>query len=144
MQRQPTRFVPCSRNTCVLQIHSYEDKCVRGHFYNPQTQTHFSFQNLMQLLLQMDGMMDQFNLPQRGVEPRFFQEKAFSPSNSGEKGQSVPLLASFQVTILFRQHASWQGVLVWNERQLESSFRSTLEFVSLLDDALSIAAAPKE
>ena len=44
--------------------------------------------------------------------------------------------ATFELQVLFRQHSSWQGILVWKERKAEQSFRSVLELVILLDSAL--------
>jgi len=44
--------------------------------------------------------------------------------------------ATFELKILFRQHTSWQGTVVWREKKTEHSFRSVLELVLLLDSAL--------
>ena len=44
--------------------------------------------------------------------------------------------ATFELRILFRQHASWQGELLWLERSDRQSFRSVLELITLMDSAL--------
>ena len=46
-------------------------------------------------------------------------------------------LATFIVKVLFRQHSSWQGSVVWQEEKCEEPFRSVLELVLLLESALS-------
>ena len=46
-------------------------------------------------------------------------------------------LATFELEIIFRQNASWQGNLVYAEQNLTSSFRSVLELLTLLDSVLS-------
>lgn len=51
-------------------------------------------------------------------------------------GEQKPL-ATFQLSVLFRQNASWQGRLTWLERAEEARFRSVLELVGLLDSALA-------
>ena len=51
-------------------------------------------------------------------------------------GEQKPL-ATFQLSVLFRQNASWQGSLTWLERAEEARFRSVLELVGLLDSALA-------
>lgn len=38
--------------------------------------------------------------------------------------------------MIFRQHTSWQGVVIWLEQQMEQSFRSVLELILLMDSAL--------
>jgi len=37
---------------------------------------------------------------------------------------------------MFRQHASWQGGVLWVEGKAEQSFRSALELILLMDSAL--------
>ena len=44
--------------------------------------------------------------------------------------------ATFEMRILFRQHASWQGELLWLEKNARQSFRSVLELITLMDSAL--------
>ena len=48
-------------------------------------------------------------------------------------------IATFQISILFRQNASWQGNVLWVDENMESQFRSALELVSLMDNALSVS-----
>jgi hypothetical protein len=49
-------------------------------------------------------------------------------------------MATFFVRIIFRQNASWQGSVLWLEGQREQRFRSALELIFLLDNALRSAA----
>ena len=44
--------------------------------------------------------------------------------------------ATFEMRVLFRQHASWQGELLWLEKNTRQSFRSVLELITLMDSAL--------
>jgi hypothetical protein len=45
-------------------------------------------------------------------------------------------MATFELEILFRQNASWQGNVIYAEQNLSSSFRSLLELLSLIDSVL--------
>ncbi|MBQ6876068.1 MAG: hypothetical protein IJN46_07520 [Lachnospiraceae bacterium] len=54
---------------------------------------------------------------------------------AGFSGKGIK--ATFSVQILFRQNASWQGSVLWVERKIEESFRSVLELLLLIDNALS-------
>jgi hypothetical protein len=38
--------------------------------------------------------------------------------------------------ILDRQNSTWQGSIVWVEKQTEQYFRSALEMLKLIDEAL--------
>ena len=52
-------------------------------------------------------------------------------------GGGAKPLATFRVSVLFRQNASWQGTLLWTERAVDAQFRSVLELIRLLDSALT-------
>ena len=45
-------------------------------------------------------------------------------------------VATFTIRVLFRQHTSWQGTILWLEKNMEQSFRSVLELILLMDSAL--------
>ena len=47
-------------------------------------------------------------------------------------------LATFQLRVLFRQNASWQGSLIWVDQRMDAQFRSVLELVRLMDSALTM------
>lgn len=145
MNPESSRFVPHSRHTYVVTITSYADKRLCGELYSASMDRAFRFDSLMQLLLLMEALMDQGNYPQRGMEPRAFRtEQSISLLQTGTPKTGGPALASFKIDVLFRQNASWQGSIVWSEHQLESHFRSVLELLGLMDDALVMAEADLE
>lgn len=43
---------------------------------------------------------------------------------------------TFLVKIMDREHATWQGKVTWIEGQREQYFRSALELIKLIDDAV--------
>ena len=44
--------------------------------------------------------------------------------------------ATFVVHVQFRQNATWQGTIQWIESKKTQKFRSTLELIRLMDEAL--------
>ena len=44
--------------------------------------------------------------------------------------------ATFVVHVKFRQKATWQGTIQWVDTNKTQSFRSTLEMIKLIDEAL--------
>lgn len=137
MSSAPSRFFPVSKSTFILTITGYQDKHISGVLNVPLANKSYSFQNLVQLLLLMDSLMDTTNFPQHCVEPRAFQDSQHTlvPQEVSQKPASS--LAAFEVNVMFRQNASWQGSIVWLNCALESRFRSVLELVGLMDDALT-------
>jgi len=51
---------------------------------------------------------------------------------------------SFLVEIKFRQNNCWQGTIQWLDGKKTCSFRSLLEMLQLMDEALEKTAAPED
>jgi len=84
--------------------------------------------------------MDETGYPQRGMEPRVFRDELDSDSSALARSmKSMPAgIATLRIEVLFRQNASWQGNLIWVDRKVQSHFRSVLELLGLIDDALEM------
>lgn len=120
----------------MICVDSYDEGVLKGRFYNPGGDAE-SFSSLSQFLLKMEELLDRMQMPQSYTEPRTFS--AFLRPES--EVQSVPPVrkgarATFELRVIFRQHTSWQGTILWKERKLEYSFRSVLELIFLIDSAL--------
>ena len=46
-------------------------------------------------------------------------------------------IGTFIIQVKFRQHATWQGVVVWAEDNKIGNFRSAMELVHLIDNAIN-------
>ena len=137
MSAVSTHFVPRGRNTSIVQVCSYVDKRMEGTLRCMTLEEDLRFGSLMQFLALMDAVMDLDNQPQRSVEPRVFSAPVSEVIGGARRaGKKVPPIATFQISVLFRQNASWQGTLVWKEKEREVEFRSALEMIMLVDNAL--------
>ena len=117
-------------------IDSYDNGALRGRFYNAYHEVS-SFESLSQFLIRIEALLEENHAPQAYTSHRTFSailkpdEEAAHPAAS-RKGAK----ATFELQVLFRQHSSWQGMIVWKDRNVEQSFRSVLELVVLMDSAL--------
>ncbi len=128
-------WIPENRKTVVC-IDSYRDGIFRGRFFTPEQEVQI-FDSLSQFLVMMDEMLERNQNPRSDTRHRSFSAfllpyPASAPAGGIRKGR----LATFELQILFRQHASWQGVLLWREQQQKQCFRSVLELILLMDSAL--------
>ena len=125
--------------TTTVCVDSYKDGAISGRFYNPYLPSGKEFKNLMQFLLEIDQALDAMAFPQSFTTIRSFaptpKAKTGPPGLECQKGE----LATFMVRIIFRQNSSWQGSIIWMEGEQEQSFRSALELIFLMDNALSQA-----
>lgn len=128
-----------SYRTTLVCIDSYDDKVLKGRFYNPQLPHGIEFNSAIEFLLNMENMFDEANCPQAFATLRTFRthsedaEPPINPGNIAKEGKA----ATFSLRILFRQNSSWQGSLMWHEGKAEESFRSVLEMLLLMDSALA-------
>jgi len=47
---------------------------------------------------------------------------------------------TFEISVKFMQNSTWQGQIHWVEKNLKQNFRSALEMLKLMDEALSEGA----
>lgn len=43
---------------------------------------------------------------------------------------------TFVVQVAYQQNGTWQGTVKWTDRNREEHFRSTLELIKMIDDAV--------
>lgn len=117
-------------------IDSYENSVMKGRILNANQEI-APFESLVQFLLGVETFLEAPQMPQSYTSLRRFSDLlpmtgGTAVSNYVGKGAK----ATFELQVLFRQHSSWQGVVIWRERKMEQSFRSVLELVMLMDSAL--------
>ncbi|MBE6113352.1 MAG: hypothetical protein E7195_10150 [Peptococcaceae bacterium] len=119
----------------TIYVQNYKDRNIEGVLYAPECGIVEEFCNLTQLLFQMDDLL--YTSVRRGTAQscrRQLKRRILSPW-PGRTGNSS-LMATFEVREFCRKGYSWQGRIRWVNQDEEYSFRSTLEFVKLLDSAL--------
>ena len=73
------------------------------------------------------------------TEPRKFSLMLHLDAQPASAPRKKGSGTTFELKILFRQHSSWQGILLWKEKRISHNFRSVLELVILIDSALRSA-----
>lgn len=123
------------QQTMLVCVDSYEGGVPRGRLYLPGQQGQ-RFDSLSQLLLRAEQLLEQGGA-QSFTIPRIFalaKPLRSAPCDADELARGKA--ATFEMRVLFRQHASWQGELLWLEKGTRQSFRSALELITLMDSAL--------
>ena len=121
----------------VICVDSYENKVLKGRIYNVLRDSSVTFKSAVDMLIKLEQLLDEAKLVQSYSVKRVFTPNTAngSPVQAGsvEDGK----LATFSLKLLFRQNASWQGSVLWCDGNSEESFRSVLELLLLMDNALS-------
>jgi len=134
MQRKKWGNEYRSTRVCIDQ---YTNRVPEGRFYNQYCPEGVRFKGLVEMLEQMDDMLNRMQFPQSFVHVRSFAEATVSEGMLPDR--VTPRegdCATFDVRVLFRQNASWQGTIIWREGGKEANFRSVLELISLMNSAL--------
>ena len=128
-----------------------QDRELQGRLYSPRVgQT--SFLSVLPLMTAMERLFDGGNYPQVTHERRRFPKAR--QTTGPEEGEiamdnkdSAPITrmevkpgekATFIIQVRYRKNASWQGTIQWVETKTQQNFRSTLELIKLMDDAVAI------
>ena len=120
----------------MICIDDYNDGVPSGRFYST-SQGMGSFRSLTQFLLKMESVLEDLQEPQSYTAKRTFSTMLPADDDMAYPSQfRKGAKATFELQVLFRQHSSWQGVVIWKDRHSEQSFRSVLELIFLLDSAL--------
>lgn len=51
--------------------------------------------------------------------------------------ENVSTKGTFEISVKFTQNSTWQGQIHWVEKDKKQNFRSALEMLKLMDEALS-------
>lgn len=126
---------PWNQQTMLVCVDSYENGVPQGQLYLPG-QHGQRFASLSQLLLRGERLFEQ-NGVQSFTTSRVFAVTKPLPDMPCEAGELTRgSAATFEIRVMFRQHASWQGELLWLESNNRQSFRSVMELITLMDSAL--------
>ena len=122
----------------MVCVDSYENGVLEGRFYNAYRKME-QFKSLMQFLVGIEAALEEQKIPQSYTALRKFSDHCPAVDSAVSSGRiQKGKIATFEMQVLFRQHTSWQGVLIWRDRKMEQSFRSVLELALLMDSALLV------
>ena len=117
---------------------------MQGRIYNNYYAEPIAFANTMQFLKKLEAVMDSFEHPQKTMEPRKFGQGKRKPEEVIGQNALVRLKpqeasgreATFHIRVIFRKNASWQGIICWVDGGKRENFRSVLELLMLMDEAV--------
>ena len=151
--------------TSIIQVYRYHNRQPEGTLENDRVGSVICFDHMTQLAFFLDDVYNKQEFPESDTERRSFfspqsmiqnanylwtaQNIDYVQSVLGEaKGEKDRRLreqtvfygeypmATFLLTVQNRVHSSWQGFLGWKEMGFQVAFRSFLELLYLMDEAL--------
>lgn len=114
----------CRMADVIFHVHDYRAGQIEGWLSHPCLPQPVKITSVPQLLFVLDDVLE------REARPMEFPNYQAAPL------PGTPI-ATLRLQILFREHYTWQGVVVWEEQQKQATFLSVLELVKLLDEVLA-------
>jgi len=135
--------VPNFVNVCV-------DKCengeMSGRLYHKYQKEPNTFGHFMDMVKELEKLYDAIDYPQATSYKRSFLKEAKTVAVKKEDlvavwesrtlGELKGELATFYVLVKGRANATWQGEVIWVEKGISKKFRSVMELMILMDNAL--------
>lgn len=134
----------------TVSFHPSQDYQYGGELNSPFLMESVKFYHLTDLILLMDQIMKSCHIPADDSRYRTFRRKHYFLSHELKYRQMTIekfenyLQESmkdckenvFQIKVMYRQHYSWQGEIIFEKMNIRKFFRSSLELLHLLYSAL--------
>ncbi|MGE4215208.1 MAG: hypothetical protein AB7E42_10605 [Anaerotignaceae bacterium] len=136
---------PLSPNIICVCVNDVVDGNANGKFYHCYSKQPVHFTDICNLVLKLEDLFDEINFPEASTKIRNFLknktqtvgeelEKHMTPKEvTDQKGSK----ATFVVHVQYRQNSTWQGNVIWADKNITKNFRSALELLKLMDQALN-------
>ena len=142
----------------VIRIFSYEDQVLTGSITNAFLNRTLYFRDVVQMAAILESLYDSLSIPQSSVSYRCFREPkrrrnrqlhsmkagGIVQEETEKKIGAGEEKASFLVHVQFRQNATWQGTITWVNKGETQHFRSVLEMIRLMTEAVESAGEGTE
>lgn len=119
------RMIPCNSREAVITVTSYEKGMIKGFLKHPRLGKKVELYSLSQMVLLLDSLVNMETCPNRPLP--------LIPSERGGGEENFV----FRIQVLFREHFTWQGKLIWENENQEAVFHSVLELLQLMDEILA-------
>ena len=134
-----------------VEIVSYGNGNLKGVLYNRHLHAPYTFVCLLQMIRLMERLFDSKRFPEAFMSPRMFESLKNNrniqevdgniamndASNLTIEPEAGGAKCTFEIHVMFRQNATWQGQILWTEKNLRQKFRSALEMLLLMNDAMT-------
>lgn len=142
MKNEISVFAP---NLIVNCVDGAEQDCFFGRLYHYYSEEPCKYYDIKDMLLNMELIFNEIQFPMASTESRSF----FKTNRKPVEREKVKLMqdkqilnqkgnqATFIIRVQHRQNSTWQGEIIWTEENKKQHFRSALELIKLMDEALS-------
>ena len=118
------KLLPRQATDVIFSVTSYQDGNITGWLSHARMDQPAYIQSVPQLLFAVEDLL---SVEDRPISIRVFEDSSIP---------DVPI-ATLRIKVFFREHHSWQGLLIWEDNQMEAPFYSVLELIEIMDEILA-------
>ena len=120
-----------------------------GRIWHQYSAEPIGYETAVGLVQRLDELYDRWDFPQRSTNVRTFEDAGSGhrtlPAEREREREKMDErrltnkagdIGTFLVRVKYRQNATWQGEVIWVEKNNRQYFRSALELLKLIDGAL--------
>ena len=137
------------------EVYSFCNNDFSGVLYGKHLKKPYEFISILHMISKMDEIFDSKKFPEAFLTQRVFGV-ATNDVKKHEVGEVIimddassakanPTSSSpkctFEIEVKYRQNATWQGQIHWVDKNLKQNFRSVLEMLKLMDEAITDTAS---
>ena len=156
-----TKQMLFSKNLICICIDGNESADYQGKLYHQYSDDAIEFLGLTDAVIRIEELFDEWDFPQRGLAQRKFskhtrEEKRPKPPADGDDRLPIEIirdengvrniqnrkgaLGTFILQVRYRQRASWQGHVIWQEKNEMRDFISVLELLKIIDSSMQTSS----
>jgi hypothetical protein len=141
--------IPNQATRSLICVNGIESADISGLLYNPYLPGPVDFFQIADVIRILEVFFNNIRYPQATFSERsFLEEKAEQPQGrpapvvlhrympEEEFEKKAGRIATFEIQVLYRKNASWQGTFRWREKDSDGYFNSALEMIRRIDSAI--------
>ena len=155
MTTEQSELVTAASIQMRAEIRTCDNGLIVGELHSKYLPAPYEFFDLMQMIEKMEEIFDEKRFPEAFLSPRILNPMKMEGKNKSsfdradvmmdmkrvvEQTSQNGMKCTFEISVKFRQNATWQGTILWIEKNLKQNFRSVLEMLKLMDEALADSA----
>ena len=155
MATEQSDLVTAASIQMKAEITTCDNGLIVGELHSKYLERPYVFFDLMQMIEKMEEIFDEKRFPEAFLSPRILNPMKMEGKNRSSADRAAEMMdmkkvieqssqngkkCTFEISVKFRQNATWQGTILWIEKNLKQNFRSVLEMLKLMDEALSDGA----
>lgn len=125
MKTNGFKSYPHNTYDAILYVTAYRDGRLEGFLTHPRLDTPEKITSVPQMLFLLEDLLSREDL------------LLSYPGADAAARTDLRQIASFRLQILFREHHTWQGCVLWEEGGRSLTFRSVLELIQIMDEILT-------